>query len=214
MVMWKTVLLMLMVAGTSWTQVAGPARHPLNREQIAGLLAGGVASERLAVLVRERGISFEPTDDYLQALQNAGAEEVFLTTLRARRASKRVPAVLPTSASSTPSGLKDALAEYYREGVRPQPDEPGARRALGAALQAQGDLDGAVAEYRELLRLKPGDADGHAALGMALCEKQDWKGAVAEDREALRLKPGDVLALSAPASKSCGGTWSADSPTK
>jgi hypothetical protein len=48
-------------------------KKPLNQVQVFALLAGGVPSHRVTMLVQERGIDFEPTDDYLQEVRLAGA---------------------------------------------------------------------------------------------------------------------------------------------
>jgi hypothetical protein len=42
------------------------AKKPINQVQVFALLAGQVPSHRVSVLVQERGIDFEPTDDYFQ----------------------------------------------------------------------------------------------------------------------------------------------------
>ena len=42
------------------------AKKPLNQVQVFALLVGGVPGHRITMLVQERGIDFEPTDDYLQ----------------------------------------------------------------------------------------------------------------------------------------------------
>ena len=39
------------------------AKKPLNQVQVFALLAGQVPSHRVTMLVQERGIDFEPTDD-------------------------------------------------------------------------------------------------------------------------------------------------------
>ena len=51
---------------------AGPpasAKKPLNQVQVFALLVGQVPSHRVTMLVQERGIDFEPTDDYLQEVR-------------------------------------------------------------------------------------------------------------------------------------------------
>ncbi len=48
-------------------------KKPLNQVQVFALLAGGVPSHRVTMLVQERGIDFEPTDDYLQEVRLAEA---------------------------------------------------------------------------------------------------------------------------------------------
>jgi len=51
------------------------AKKPLNQVQVFALLAGQVPSHRVTMLVEERGIDFEPTDDYLQEVRLAGGED-------------------------------------------------------------------------------------------------------------------------------------------
>jgi len=41
------------------------AKKPINHVQVFALLVGQVPSHRVAMLVNERGIDFEPQDDYL-----------------------------------------------------------------------------------------------------------------------------------------------------
>src|SRR5271157_1089537 len=51
------------------------AKKPINQVQVITLLAVQVPSHRVTMLVQERGIDFEPTDDYLQEVRLAGGEE-------------------------------------------------------------------------------------------------------------------------------------------
>ena len=80
------VLLIFVVGGWAQPQSSG---RPLGQSQVLGLVKGGVASERLAKLVQQRGINFKPAEQYLEELREAGAEEVLLKTLRALQ--PRVP---------------------------------------------------------------------------------------------------------------------------
>ena len=50
------------------------AKKPLNQVQVFALLVGQVSSHRVTMLVEERGIDFEPTDDYLQEVRLAGEQ--------------------------------------------------------------------------------------------------------------------------------------------
>ena len=49
------------------------AKKPINQIQVFALLAGQVPSHRIAMLVQERGIDFEPDDEYLREVQLASA---------------------------------------------------------------------------------------------------------------------------------------------
>jgi len=64
---------------------AGPAQKPLTKAQILELLGGYVPSSRLATLVEERGIDFEPADDYFREVRAAGGQEVLIEALRKAR---------------------------------------------------------------------------------------------------------------------------------
>ncbi len=61
---------------------------PLGKDQILALLASGVANERVASLVKHRGINFKPREEYLETLRIAGANDV---VIRAVREAKRPP---------------------------------------------------------------------------------------------------------------------------
>ena len=87
-----------------------------------------------------------------------------------------------------PPRLEEAIRHYTAARVL-RSRSPGVQVNLGAALQAQGDLKGAVACYHEALRLDPKDAKAHYALGLALKAQGDLKGAAACYREAIRVRP-------------------------
>jgi tetratricopeptide (TPR) repeat protein len=80
----------------------------------------------------------------------------------------------------------------YHEALRLDPKFAKAHVGLGNALQAQGDLNGAVTCYKEAIRLDPKLAEAHGNLGLALQQQ----GRFAEALAALRrghdlLKPTD-----------------------
>ncbi|MGA2608715.1 MAG: hypothetical protein ABSH01_14825 [Terriglobia bacterium] len=49
-------------------------KKPLNQVQVITLLAGRVPSHRVTILVLQRGIDFDPTDDYLQEVRLAPSQ--------------------------------------------------------------------------------------------------------------------------------------------
>jgi tetratricopeptide (TPR) repeat protein len=57
----------LKVSATTAASEPASAKKPLNQVQVFALLVGQVPSHRVTMLVQERGIDFEPTDDYLIA---------------------------------------------------------------------------------------------------------------------------------------------------
>jgi hypothetical protein len=67
-------------------RVARP--RPLGKDQLLGLLTGGVANERVSSLVQRQGINFKPHEEYLETLRIAGADEA---VIKAVREAKRPP---------------------------------------------------------------------------------------------------------------------------
>jgi hypothetical protein len=60
----------------------GARKKPLNQVQVFALLAGQVPSHRVAMLVQERGIDFEPTGGYLREVSLAGGEDGLISGLK------------------------------------------------------------------------------------------------------------------------------------
>jgi superkiller protein 3 len=134
---------------------------PLTREQIEGLLKGGVASKRIATILSERGIGFEPSEADLQALKSANADEEVLSAVRSARQ------ILPREVQ---------LARHRDRAMK---------------FEAQGGAAEAEKEYRAALALDSKDATLHAGLARCLSDQQKWKDAAAAYRQSLSLKPKD-----------------------
>ena len=142
----RTCLLVILVAASLGLAQTPPAqKKPLDQIQVLALLAGGVPSPRVAMLVNERGISFEPNEDYLATLKNVGADDVLL---RAVRAAKRTKA----DALSAEVAAKHAQALNHL--------------ARGAELAQKKLYAEAEQEYRAALQLEPENPDLHFALGV------------------------------------------------
>jgi tetratricopeptide (TPR) repeat protein len=178
------------------------AKKPLNQVQVFALLAGQVPSHRVTMLVQERGIDFEPTNDYLQEVRLAGGEDELISALKSAKVTKPVtvdPAAearqaevrhhVARGAELIRRGLDAEAESEYSAAIRIDPQNVEAHLLLGVLLGNRGDIDGEIAEEREAVRLKPQDALGHGFLGVALGQKGDLDGDIAEEREALRLDP-------------------------
>jgi len=61
------------------------APEPLKKEQVTALVKAGMETQALAKLIREHGIDFDLTDDYVQTLRAAKAQEPVIQALRAAR---------------------------------------------------------------------------------------------------------------------------------
>ena len=66
------------------------AKKPINQVQVFALLASRVPSHRIAVLVQERGIDFDPTDDYLREVRLAGGGDELISALKSAKVTKPV----------------------------------------------------------------------------------------------------------------------------
>ena len=183
------------------------AKKPLNQVQVFALLVGEVPSHRVTMLVQERGIDFEPTDDYLQEVRLAGGEDELISALKSAKVTKP-ETVDPAAQAGRPKfgSTSRAVRNSYRTNGILTPRLSIARRfvwrlktptctsASARRLGTNGDWDGEIAEEREALRLNPNNEMAHVNLGVALGGKGDWDGAIAEEREALRLNPKNDLA--------------------
>jgi tetratricopeptide (TPR) repeat protein len=176
------------------------AKKPLNQVQVFALLAGGVSSHRVSILVQERGIDFEPTDDYLQEVRLAGGEDELVGALKVAKVT--TPANVDPAAQARQAEIRQHAArgaEYlskkqyqeaeteYRKAVRLDPENSDLHVSLARALNDENKLDEGLLEAGEALRLNPENDAAHYSLGFALLKKGEWDGAVTEGREALRL---------------------------
>jgi tetratricopeptide (TPR) repeat protein len=183
------------------------AKKPLNQVQVFALLVGQVPSHRVTMLVQERGIDFELTDDYLQEVRLAGGEDELISALQDAKVTK--PATIDPAAQARQTEVRRHVArgaelyrkrQYaeaeaeYRAAVHLDPQNADLHVALSRALNSQRKPDEGMAEAREALRLNPGGDMGHYSLGNSLRDKGDVDGAIVEYREALRLKPNNDLA--------------------
>jgi hypothetical protein len=90
---------------------AGPssiAKEPLNQVQVFALLAGQVPSHRVTVLVQQRGIDFEPTDEYLQEVRLAGGENELISALKSAKVTK--PATVDPAAQARQAEVRQHAA--------------------------------------------------------------------------------------------------------
>jgi len=179
-------------------------KKPLNQVQIIALLGGQVPSQRVTMLVQQRGIDFDVTDEYLQEARLAGAEDELISALKTAKVAK------PTIVDPDFTGRQVEARQHasrggqllyskryaeaeneYRAALRLDPQDGNLHSVLGLVLLDENNADGAIVEYHEALRLEPNNDLAHSGLGASLAIKRDWDGAIAEYREALRLNPYD-----------------------
>ena len=83
----------------------------------------------------------------------------------------------------------DEAIRHFQEALALNAVHPGARRALGAALQQSGDLGGAVRELERAVRDFPNDFDARNTLGATLLRLRDLDGAIHHLEEVTRRSP-------------------------
>ena len=182
-------------------------KKPLNQVQVFALLAAQVSSRRVAMLVNERGIDFQPQQDYLEEVRLGGGEDELITALKSTKVTK--PVTVDPAAQARQAEIRrhvargaeflqkkryaDAEAED-RAALRLDPQNANLHMDLGTAIAINGNLDRAIAEYVEALRLDPANDNAHVGLGVTFGLKRDHDAEIAEYREALRLNPSNEAA--------------------
>jgi tetratricopeptide (TPR) repeat protein len=168
------------------------ASGPLDIYEITAMLLEGAPSQRLADLVRQRGITFLPSGELLQQLKDMGAEPALLDAIRNSPASAMY---FPPSARFGTVRKHAAAAEQdCRARLSREPANVSARLLLVLALNPQGKYADALQALREGIRVRPDSAILHYHLAEELSNQfnpntYDAQGTVAEYRDALRLDP-------------------------
>lgn len=139
-----SVILFLSIAGQpARTQ---QATKPLTKNQVMELVKAGMDSAELAEKVKQAGIDFDLTDDYLQDLRKAGAQDVLIQALRAARPKPLTrEQVLQLVVGGVPSERASMLVK--QRGIDFVPDQDyletlrvaGAEEVLLAALRTAGE---------------------------------------------------------------------------
>jgi len=178
------------------------AKKPLHLVQILALVAGGVPTHRVAMLVVERGINFDPSPDDLDEIRLGGGDEDLLAAIKKAVVVK--PAVVDPANQARQGEIEQHVAhgaefeqkgqyaeseQEYRAALLLNPQDADVYISLSYVLRKQGKLDDSEAAAREAVRLSPSNDNAHASLGLALSAKGDRDGEIKEVRESLRLNP-------------------------
>jgi tetratricopeptide (TPR) repeat protein len=183
------------------------AKKPLNQVEVFALLTGQVPSHRVAALVKERGIDFEPQDDYLQEVRLGGGGDELINALKSAKVAK--PATVDPVVETRQANVRQHVAhgvelakkgqyadaeQEYRAALLLDSQNADVYVSLANVLLQQQKWDDAASAGREAARLNPNNAFAHVVLGAALLKKGDVNGDVTECREALRLDQNNEVA--------------------
>jgi hypothetical protein len=133
---------MVFLAAIARPAVPPQAPEPLKKDQVMDLVKAGMDPSALVKLIREHGLDFDLTDDYIQALHTANAPDSVIQALRTVRPQPLSrQKVLTLVAGGVPSGRAAELVK--QRGVSFQADEEylktlrlaGADEALVAAVR-------------------------------------------------------------------------------
>jgi hypothetical protein len=127
------------------------ARKPLNQVQPFALLAGQIPNHRVALLVTERGIDFDVTDDYLQEVRVGGGDEELITALKSARVRK------PTTVDPAAAARQGEVKQHA---------------ARAAELANQKQYAESEKEYRAGLLLDSQNVDLYLSLAYVLNEQE------------------------------------------
>jgi tetratricopeptide (TPR) repeat protein len=194
-------VIVLFFTSTALAQV--PAA-PLTRVEILGLHIAGVTNENLELMVRQRGITFQPDSDFLDVLQRTGAGEVLIARLRTTEPistnskaavdikDSAVSPALSACGSSFAAGDLPSAERACRAAMEGDVKNPVLSLALSNVLAARQHYDEAVALAYQAVPLGPQLSATHVVLGRDLSKIGRVDAAAAEFREALRLNADDI----------------------
>jgi len=132
------IALAVVLGSPAWPQKTEP---PIEKTQLIEMVKAGTDSAKLAQLVRERGIAFEPSDEDFTELCKAGAKDILIAALKLRQPLSR-DQLLQLMAGSVP--IKHVQALVRQRGIDFLPDD----EYLNSLRQAGAD-DSLIATLRE-----------------------------------------------------------------
>src|SRR6516225_2221862 len=131
-------------AGVAFPQASSRPQGALNDVEVLLLVGCGEPGSHVATLLSERGIIFEPAEQYVEILQAGGADQALIQALvAARRVKPSTPNDSPRAEETT------AIEHQYREALQQHPGNAALHFVLGSVRDAQGSRDEAIAQYRE-----------------------------------------------------------------
>ena len=212
MTKYPVIICVLVATGCGFAQTAPLPAKPLGRIELLALRIDGVGDDRLAKLLQQRGVSFQPDERYHRMLQDAGATSDLLSALDTAKIAPDAGGSGSSSGGQDSAAREASVLEHmdrgaqldrnrfhpreaepeYRAAVDADPTNPFAHLVLGDVLERIGQRDPATSEFREAVRLQPDMAEAHLSLADTLYRKKDRQEGFAEFDRALALAPDDA----------------------
>ncbi len=194
----------LAATAASCAEVCSAGSAAVDTTQLTAWLIGGVTTNRLARLVRERGLATLPTHAELRQVEAAGAGKDLMRVLtsgnvQSASVGEPIPEALLKAAAQARQQQYHAAELELREALSAEASRSGASPnqclnstlhfALGVMLRQQGQSDDAYDELTEATQLMPDLPENHSALAYLFYRLDDGPNAIAEARTALSLDP-------------------------
>ena len=178
-------------------------QKPFTQEQVSNMVRDGFGDDSGAKLIEQRGIDFEPAEDFLQGLKTAGASDAFLAALRVPKASKPTAAAKPLNqvqilalmAGGVPNQRVVILVNSrgidfdVKDDFVQQVSQAGGDAPLIASLKNARVIKPINATIDPELEARQSDERRHMATGGELSRKGQYALAEVEYRAALKLDP-------------------------
>ena len=112
----RLIACVLCLSSVCAAQSVSTKGESLDKVQVLAMVAGDLPSARVASLVVERGITFEPRDRYVQLLEKAGADEGVVTAVRIATRPQTIAADDSSSSGNSPLA-RDQILDLLQTGV-------------------------------------------------------------------------------------------------
>ncbi len=169
--------------------VAAQSTNPLSQADIDKLLDGGVSPTRVATLVDQQGLDFDPDATYIRSLELRPNTDKLVASVKAAGLKRTLAhGDADLKAQRWPQAEQD-----YRNALFVDPTNTTAHAGLGTALVQEGKGDLAIPELNAVLARDPNNAAAHRGLGLAFAQRKDYPGAITELNRAKALDPNDAL---------------------
>ncbi len=183
----------------------GAQQKPFTQEQVSNMVRAGLGDESGAKLIEQRGIDFEPAEDFIQSLKAAGASEAFLNALRAAKPPEPANAKKPLDqvqvilllAGQVPSHRVSTLVRErgidfdVKDGYLQQVRLGGGDEELISALKNAKVTKPATVD--PAAQARQAEVRQHVARGAELAKKGQYAKAEQEYRAALLFDPNNAL---------------------